>query len=80
MLGIMKPMKVKVLPNGTLLVKYKSRETTPIFDLCDYNGKLVETGVLESNKTSLNIKDLMGGAYYLFVLDGPHIFTERFAV
>ncbi len=80
MLRIKNPLKVKVLPGKTLSVDYKPNGDTPIFDLCDHDGKLLETGILNSNGTRLDIRNLNIGQYYLFILDGAHIFTRKFAI
>jgi len=71
---------IKVKSASDLTIVYKSTEDKVAFDICDFNGNLVKTGVLESNKTEVNLKDAKLGDYYLFILDGPHIHSKRFSI
>ncbi len=80
MIEIMNPLTINVTPDQTIQIDYKSMEDTPIFDICDHDGKLVETGVLEGDMTELFLQSLTSGHYYIFILDGPEILTEQFAI
>ena len=80
MLRIITPLKIKVSTENSITVDYTKIGETPIFDICDNDGKLLESGVLYSPKTNIYIKCLEIGQYYIFVLDGPHIISQKFAV
>lgn len=80
MFKIMNTLKLRVNNGESLEVKYESYEETPIFDICDHDGNLVETGKLDKKSTRLSLKNFSGGQYYIFILDGPQIFTRKFAV
>ena len=80
MIRIMNPLKVNVSAEKSITVNYAKSDETPIFDICDHDGNLLESGVLDSEKTCINIDSLELGLYYIFVLDGPNIFTKKFAV
>lgn len=80
MLRIMNPINVIVSAENFITVDYANNGETPIFDICDNDGKLLESGVLDSQETNIHIECLEIGQYYIFVLDGPHMITQKFAV
>ncbi len=80
MFKIMNPLKLRVKKGDSLLVDYQPHDDTPIFDICDHDGNLMETGKLDRKATKLSIKNFSVGQYYIFILDGPNIFTRKFAV
>jgi len=80
MLRIINPLKIKVSANNSITVDYTGSDETPIFDICDNDGVLLESGVLDSDETNIEIECLEIGQYYIFVLDGSNIITKKFAV
>lgn len=80
MLRIINPLKIKVSANNSITVDYTGSDETPIFDICDNDGVLLESGVLDSDETNIEIECLEIGQYYMFVLDGSNIITKKFAV
>lgn len=80
MLRIINPLKIKVSTNNSITVDYTGSDETPIFDICDHDGVLLESGVLDSDETNIEIECLEIGQYYIFVLDGSNIITKKFAV
>ena len=80
MLRIINPLKIKVSTENSITVDYANTGETPIFDICDNDGKLLESGVLDSLETNIYIECLEIGQYYIFVLDGPHMISQKFAV
>jgi len=80
MLRIINPLKIKVSNENSITVDYANTGETPIFDICDNDGNLLESGVLDSHETNIYIECLEIGQYYIFVLDGPNMISQKFAV
>tara|TARA_B100000795_G_scaffold68407_1_gene47391 strand:- start:29442 stop:29726 length:285 start_codon:yes stop_codon:yes gene_type:complete len=80
MLRIMNPLNVIVSAENYIPVDYANTGETPIFDICDNDGNLLESGVLDSYETNIYIECLEIGQYYIFVLDEPHMISQKFAV
>ncbi|MFK7755400.1 MAG: hypothetical protein AB8B53_00555 [Flavobacteriales bacterium] len=80
MLGLKKPLKIQVEEGQSLRVEHSFKDDSPIFDLCDTNGKLLKSGKIDKKSKKLTIKNLNLGEYYLYILDGAQMFTGKFAV
>ncbi len=80
MLGLKKPLKIQVEKGKSLTLEHSFEGESPIFDLCDTNGNLLESGKIDKASRRLRFKKLNLGEYYLYVLDGAQMFTTKFAI
>ncbi len=69
--------KIKVKSSSDITIIYKRQEKKVAFDICDFEGNLIKTGILEDLVTDISLNSAIG-KFYLFILDGPHIYSKKF--
>jgi len=71
--------KIKVKSSSDITIIYKRHEEKVAYDICDFNGNLIKTGTLNDHKTDICLSSAFG-EFYLFILDGPNIFSKKFSL
>jgi len=72
--------KIKVQSSSNITITYKPYEENVAYDICDNEGNLIKTGTLNPSRTEISLTDEAIGDFYLFILDGPHIFSKKFSM
>lgn len=63
----------------TIRIGYQPQTTRTLFDICDVSGRILKTGLIDSPKTEVQVKDLQEGMRYIvLVLDGDRVNTVQF--
>jgi hypothetical protein len=64
----------------TLLIQYTPKTDKAMFDICDPEGRVVQTGPLESSKQTVVLQPefKMKGRYFLWIVDGDEIVKGQF--
>ncbi|MCZ4410391.1 hypothetical protein O3Q51_16365 [Cryomorphaceae bacterium 1068] len=62
---------------STLKVEYQPVSSPAIYDVCDIQGRILQTGEISSAQTSINLRGLDQNQYVLLILDGDRAFTEK---
>lgn len=75
------PLKVR-LDHGQqhLEVEYHSGTASPLFDICDENGRILKSGKFRSEANRINVQDLLNSVYVFLILDGDRIRSRRFVI
>jgi hypothetical protein len=68
------------LENRKLEVSYERRTDRALFDICDPSGRIVQTGALTSNCTSICLKHLEALNYVFLILDGDRVSSTKFSL
>lgn len=80
MFKLSKKPKIKIQSSSDITIVYSCYEENVAFDICDHEGNLIKTGKLNPTKTNITLEEKKNGDYYLFILDGPHIFSKKFSL
>lgn len=75
------PLKIKVdLSNRSLFIDYTPKTNRAMFDVCDPDGRIVQTGVVEEGGVNVELNDQFsaGSRYLLWVVDGDEIVKSQF--
>lgn len=63
-----------------LYVEYLPQTSRTIFDVCDENGRIIKTGLINDFQTKVEISDLHNSKYVLLILDGDRVNSQNFTV
>ena len=78
-------MKVKdklelELISGRLKLLYAAESDDAIFDVCDHNGSICRSGIIEGEETVCDLTDISSGSYVVYIIDAGAIHTKSFKV
>ncbi|NNC82209.1 MAG: hypothetical protein HKN79_01420 [Flavobacteriales bacterium] len=62
---------------GRMVVRYTPRTERTIYDLCDLNGRVIQTGAISDNETVLDISTLNAKKYVMLIVDGDQVISKR---
>jgi hypothetical protein len=64
----------------SLFVQYSTKTEKAMFDICDQDGRIVQTGVVESPEQHIGLSDQLtfGSQYCLWIVDGGEIIKKQF--
>ncbi len=63
-----------------LIVGYSRRTDRTIFDICDLSGRIVKTGKLDSDDSTIPVSELDNSHYIFLILDGDQVISRKFSV
>ncbi len=63
--------------NSRMVIKYTPRTERTIYDLCDLNGRVIQTGQIAEDRTELDISKLQGKKYVMLIVDGDQVISKR---
>lgn len=64
----------------TLYVEYLPQTSRTIFDICNENGRIIKTGLINDFETKIEISELENSKYVLLILDGDRVSSQNFTV
>lgn len=64
--------------NASLEVCYKPKTERTLYDICDFNGRILKTGGIQQDKTVIDLNELFDDQYILLILDGDKICSKTF--
>jgi len=64
--------------NPSMTIEYHPTTDRTLYDICDLNGRIVQTGSIEKKFTEVDISDLSGSSYILLILDGDRVISRKF--
>lgn len=64
---------------STLLLEYLPKTEKVFYDICDVDGRVIQTGEITNEDTSISLGDKFHkGAYLIWVVDGDEVSKGRF--
>ena len=79
MLNIEERLQVKIDQNNSeLSLRFNSETERTIYDICDVNGRILKTGKVSDESTTVDLSKLPSDRYILLILDGDRIFSRHF--
>jgi len=66
--------------NTTLKVGFEPLSSQTIYDICDFQGRILKSGEIESSETKVDLNGLDKEHYILLILDGDRVFTKKFGI
>lgn len=65
--------------DGRLMLVYEPETATALYDICDFEGRIIKTGKIEERKTAI-CDDCLDPrqVYMIWILDGDKVIKERF--
>lgn len=62
-----------------LLLEYVPKTEKAFYDICDMDGRVIQTGEITSDDTSIQLGEKINkGAYLIWVVDGDEVSKGRF--
>ena len=81
MLNRAKELEVKVdTSSNRMVIHYAPRTERTLYDLCDMNGRVLKTGVINATETILELNGLKGTKFVMLVVDGDQVISQRISV
>lgn len=81
MIGLQEQINLQTdLRQGFMHINYQRRTKRTIFDICDVCGRIIKTGLLRGQHTSIDIQDLEPDSYIFLILDGDRAISRKFTV
>lgn len=81
MINTIQQLDVRVNKDGNnLFISYNPRTNRTIFDICDLNGRVIMTGSIKDDETSVEVGELFEDQYILLVLDGDRVCSKKFQI
>lgn len=78
--GQLNRLQVNVDSRNEVTIIYQPKTDRALYDVCDLNGRILITGEITDNPTSVEITDLYPEQYILLVLDGDKVCSTKFMV
>lgn len=73
--------KIKIeLKEKSLVVEYLPATDRTLYDICDLNGRIVQTGDISGLRTIVDTSALSPGSYILLILDGEMVTSRKFEI
>jgi hypothetical protein len=72
---------IKIQLHGSIpsmTIEYQPTTERTLYDVCDLNGRIVKTGIIEKKVTEVDTSDLSGSHYILLILDGDRVTSRKF--
>jgi len=73
-------LQVNIDSRNELTILYNPNTNRALFDVCDLNGRILITGEITDETTSVEITDLYPDQYILLVLDGDKVCSTKFSL
>lgn len=73
-------LEVNIENEERLTISYGPATDRALFDICDLNGRILVTGEITDDTTSVEISDLYPDQYILLVLDGDKVCSTKFSL
>jgi len=73
-------LQVNIDSRNELTILYNPNTNRALFDVCDLNGRILITGEITNETTSVEITDLYPDQYILLVLDGDKVCSTKFSL
>ncbi|NNE55323.1 MAG: hypothetical protein HKN32_04840 [Flavobacteriales bacterium] len=81
MLSFIDPLKLSLSEDYSMLeVKYQCSTDSPLFDICDLQGRIIKSGKLSTNEFKIKVSDLVNQMYIFLILDGETIRSKKFKI
>ncbi len=81
MIGLQEQINLQTdLSQGFMHINYERKTKRTIYDICDVCGRILKTGTLRGQHTSIDIQDLQPDAYIFLILDGDRAISRKFMV
>jgi hypothetical protein len=81
MFSIIRAFQIKLdRQHAHLEISYTAKSNKPTYDICDLEGRIVKSGLVNCSKMRLKVNDLINSSYMLLILDGEHITSKRFQI
>lgn len=78
MLNTSSAIEIQIQENsGTMVIKYNPQTDRTIYDLCDLNGRVIQTGPIHQEETVLDISSLSARKYVMLIVDGDRVISQR---
>ncbi len=61
-------------------VNYVPKTKRTLFDICDIHGRIIKTGNITNDKTTIKLEELACDHYILLILDGDRVCSRKFSV
>jgi hypothetical protein len=79
MISIDEKVKIEIAGNAHIVIAYLPKTARAVFDICDVNGRILKTGLLNKTSTKVDIQDLdRTEQYVVLVLDGDRVHSTKF--
>lgn len=65
---------------SSMSIGYAPSTDRTLYDICDLNGRIVKTGMIESHTTSVDTSELNNSHYILLILDGDKVTSRKFQI
>lgn len=63
-----------------LKLRFEAETDRAIYDICDYNGKILMTGPITEDSVHVDLSTLSKDRYILLILDGDRVFSQQFSL
>lgn len=63
-----------------LSLTFERNTDRTIFDICDFNGRILKTGVMGNDFIKIPVEELDNNNYVLLVLDGDRVYSQKFKI
>ncbi|NND78158.1 MAG: hypothetical protein HKN39_08245 [Flavobacteriales bacterium] len=81
MINTIQQLDLKVNKEGDgLWINYAPKTSRTIYDICDLNGRVIQTGKITDVETSVNVAELYEDQYILLILDGDRVCSKKFKI
>jgi hypothetical protein len=74
-------IKLNMVPGSHQMnIGYTPKTDRTVFDICDINGRVVKTGQIREDRTTIELTDLKDDNYILLILDGDRVASCKFSL
>jgi len=60
-----------------MTIRYTPRSERTLYDLCDLNGRVVLSGGIHSQETTLDFTNIKGSRFVMLIVDGDQVVSKR---
>jgi hypothetical protein len=79
MLNLEEKLEIKIDDvRKELRLSYTAETDRMVYDICDFSGKILKTGRLDSKTVVIDMNGLPKDRYILLILDGDKVFSKQF--
>jgi hypothetical protein len=78
--GQLNRLQVNVISRDKVTILYHPNTDRALFDVCDLNGRILITGEITDDVTTVETADLYPEQYIILVLDGDKVCSTKFMV
>lgn len=67
--------------SGAIDIEYFPQTERTLFDICDINGRILQTGAITAPRTSVQLEALVRERrYIILILDGDRVCSRKFSL